>query len=337
MHTLRSLRALLVLPFIIVFAAGCGSIPDNVTINVVEPTRQDVGQIVQATFQAMTAQAPNAQPTATASQPTPSNTTGSISGTLNYPADSLPAMYVTAYQVGSQSYQYVITRPAQSTFKIDNLPAGTYHIVAYTIGGGSFPAGLAGGYTKAVPCGLAAECSDHALIDVQLSAGQAVTGVNPADWYAPQGSFPAFPQQQALATSAPTGAALATLPAAVADGGISGTLMYPASGLPALRIVAFQVGTPNFYYVDTALGQSSYQLDHLPPGTYHVVAYTIPGGGFNSGPVGGYSQMVPCGLQYGCNDHTLIDVVVTSAHVTTGVNPNDYYADPGAFPANPAP
>jgi len=126
-------------------------------------------------------------------------------------------------------------------------------------------------------------------------------------------------------------------PAPPATGSIAGNLMYPASGIPALRIVAFQLGTSNYYHVDTSLGQSSYQLDGLPPGTYHVVAYTLAGGGFNPGPVGGYSQMVPCGLQYGCDDHTLIDVVVTAGNVTMGVDPNDYYAPDGTFPPNPIP
>ena len=143
--------------------------------------------------------------------------------------------------------------------------------------------------------------------------------------------------------------ASATLPAplpiqpapasASATGSISGTLMYPAGGvgMPSLRIVAFQVGVPNYYHVDTALGQNTYQLDNLPPGTYRVLAYTLAAGVFQPGPIGGYSQMVPCGLQYGCNDHTLIDVVVTAGHVTTGVDPNDYYAPAGTFPPNPVP
>jgi len=125
----------------------------------------------------------------------------------------------------------------------------------------------------------------------------------------------------------------------IATGGISGTLMYPAGsgGMPSLRIVAFQVGASRYFYVDTALGGNTYQIDGLPPARYHVVAYTLAGGGFNPGPVGGYSQMVPCGLRYGCNDHTLIDVVVTAGHVTTGIGPNDYYAPPGTFPPNPVP
>jgi hypothetical protein len=80
-------------------------------------------------------------------------------------------------------------------------------------------------------------------------------------------------------------------------------------------------------------GQNAYQIANLQPGVYHVVAYTIGGGGLS----GAYTQMVPCGLQYGCNDHSLIDVTVTAGHLTTGVDPNDYYADPGAFPPNPVP
>jgi hypothetical protein len=109
--------------------------------------------------------------------------------------------------------------------------------------------------------------------------------------------------------------------------------MYPSSGIPSLRIVAFQVGTSNYYYMDTMLGQGTYQFDGLPPASYHVVAYVLAGGGI----AGGYSQMVPCGLQYGCDDHTLIDVVVTSGHITAGVDPNDYYAPQGTFPPDPVP
>ena len=47
--------------------------------------------------------------------------------------------------------------------------------------------------------------------------------------------------------------------------------------------------------------------------------------------------MVPCGLQYGCNDHSLIDVVVPAGGQASGVDPADFYADPGTFPPNPAP
>ena len=145
----------------------------------------------------------------------------------------------------------------------------------------------------------------------------------------------ATPQTPTATQTQPAPAA--TLPPAVASGGVSGQLMYPSSGIPALRIVAFQVGCSNIYHVDTALGKNTYELDGLPPATYRVVAYVLPNGGFTAGLSGGYSQMVPCGLHYGCNDHTLINVIVTAGHVTTGVDPNDYYAPQGTFPPDPIP
>ncbi len=303
-------------------AGGCSALPESVTIDFGDGG-QDVGAIVQATFQAMTAVAgPN---------PAPAGESGSISGALNYPAESLPAMYVAAFEVGSQNYRYVVTTEGQQTYQIDGLSPGNYHVVAYTVGSQSFPAGLSGGYTQAVLCGLGQGCDDHSLVSISVGVSQAVTGINPADWYFVEGAFPPFPGPgESLEEHA-------TPPAAPATGSITGSLMYPASGIPSLRVVAFETSGSSYYYVDTLLGQSSYTIENLPPGTYHVVAYVRPGGGFTSGPAGGYSQMVPCGLLYGCNDHGLIDVIVAPGAVASGVDPTDFYADPGAFPPNPAP
>ena len=90
--------------------------------------------------------------------------------------------------------------------------------------------------------------------------------------------------------------------------------------------------------MDTLLGQSSYTIEDLPPGKYHVVAYVRPGGRIQlRARQAAIPQMVPCGLQYGCNDHSLIDVVVTAGGSASGVDPTDFYADPGTFPPNPAP
>lgn len=323
-------RVLLTLALLSLFTITCGLLTSPAATGTASAT-QDVGQIVQGTFQALTAQA-KPSPSATAQPATPSPQTASIAGMLNYPAEGLPAMQIVAYQVGTHNYKFVVTKAGQTTYQIDGLGPGTYHVVAYTTGGGGFPEGLAGGYTQAVPCGLSVTCTDHSLIDVTLTTGQNATGINPSDWYPPAGTFPALPQQAGAPAAGTPG-----VPPAVAGGSITGHLMYPSSAIPALRIVALQVGGSAYYYVDTAFGQSSYELDHVPPGTYHVVAYTLPGGGFNGGLAGGYSQMVPCGLAAGCNDHTLIDVVVTAGNTTAGVDPNDYYADPGSFPPNPSP
>jgi hypothetical protein len=117
-------------------------------------------------------------------------------------------------------------------------------------------------------------------------------------------------------------------------GTITGTLMYPASGIPALRIAAFELSSGEVSYMDTTPGQNTYTFD-IPVGTYHVVAYSIGGGGFPSGVAGGYTQAVPCGLSVSCTDHSLITVTVTAGATSSGVDPNDYYAPDGSFPPMP--
>ncbi len=120
-----------------------------------------------------------------------------------------------------------------------------------------------------------------------------------------------------------------------ASGSIAGHLSYPSEVIPELRVVAFDaVDVTKFYFVDTVQNQSTYRIDSIPAGTYHVVAYVLDPA---SKIAGGYSQAVPCGLQVGCNDHTLMDVVVVEAQVTENINPGDWYATEGAFPPRPGP
>lgn len=117
---------------------------------------------------------------------------GTISGTLSYPAEGIPPLRIVAFPTGGGAPSFKDTAAGQNTYSLD-VQAGTYHVVAYTIGGDGFPSGLAGGYTQYVPCGLSASCSDHSFIDVVVTAGATVTGVDPQDWYAPDGTFPPAP------------------------------------------------------------------------------------------------------------------------------------------------
>ena len=201
-------------PLILLLVAGCGAQPVRSTATPVRPTF-NLQQIVKATVEALTAQA-TPLPSATPATPsaTALSTPGSISGSLTYPADSMPALYVVAIEVGVDRYQYVVTQPGQMSYEIKDLPPGSWNIIAYTVGGGAFPSGFAGGYTKAVPCGLAQECADHSLIDVVVAPGQHVTGINPGDWYAPPGTFPPFAGAPALTAAAATTSStpLPTLP-----------------------------------------------------------------------------------------------------------------------------
>lgn len=266
---------------------------------------QDVDVIVQATFQAMTAQAPDATPEAAS--------TGSLSGHLGYPSEAIPPLRVVAFDANSDNFYYIETTYNQSSYQITGLPVGTYHVVAYTLGGGSFPAGLAGGYTQAVPCGLSVNCTDHALIPIDVAGDQDTPNVSPTDWYFEENAFPPMPGP------APT----------VGKGSITGSLSYPSEFIPPLRVFAFQVGSQTYFFVDTLQNQSTYQIDDLPAGYYQVVAYTA------GGLAGGYSQAVPCGLSVNCTDHDLIEVPVNSGQTVTGVDPGDWYAPDGAFPPVP--
>jgi hypothetical protein len=135
-------------------------------------------------------------------------------------------------------------------------------------------------------------------------------------------------------TTIPTGAPSPTVATVPATGGISGYLSYPGSFIPPLRVVAFDaVKTATYFYVDTLQNQSDYTISGLPAGVYHVVSYRVD----DPTLAGGYTQMVPCGLAYGCNDHGFINVTVTAGSTTTGIDPGDWYAPAGTFPAMPTP
>lgn len=124
----------------------------------------------------------------------PASQTGTVTGRLSYPADSLPAMRIAAFDVATGQVSYMDTALGQSTYSFE-LPVGTYYIVAYSIASGAFPGGLASGYTRAVTCGLAPECADHALIEVAVTADVTIPDINPGDSYAPEGAFPPMPGQ----------------------------------------------------------------------------------------------------------------------------------------------
>ncbi|HRQ24104.1 MAG TPA: hypothetical protein PLF42_11820 [Anaerolineales bacterium] len=152
----------------------------------------DLDSIVQATFDALTAQAP--PPTSTP-EPEPMVTEeppaqlGGIAGRLGYPSSFIPSMYVVAFEVGGFNYYYVITNLNDASYQIDNLPPGEYYVVAYPVESPTYP----GGYSQAVPCGLSVACTDHSLIPVTVAGGQVTQGADPTDFYAPEGTFPPYP------------------------------------------------------------------------------------------------------------------------------------------------
>ena len=113
---------------------------------------------------------------------------GTISGKLSYPSEGIPALKVVAFDsVSGQVVARIETAAGQSSYSLA-VPRGMYNVVAYTLDGK-----MAGGYSMAVLCGLGADCTDHALLPVVVAASLPAEGIDPADWYAPSGSFPPAP------------------------------------------------------------------------------------------------------------------------------------------------
>ncbi len=119
-------------------------------------------------------------------------------------------------------------------------------------------------------------------------------------------------------------------PDAGLPGIIRGHLSYPSEFIPSQRIIAFDVATMDVAAeVTTADGQGEYELS-VAPGDYYIVAY-LPDGSLSAG----YSQAVPCGLLASCTDHGLIPVHVNAGETVNDIDPQDWYAEAGAFPPMP--
>ncbi|MCL4271704.1 MAG: hypothetical protein KJZ72_19250 [Anaerolineales bacterium] len=275
------------------------------------PNAQQLDEIVQATFTALTAQAPTAPPAVT---------TGSISGNLSFPSEGIPPLLVVAFNSETGQYYWVQTVQDQTTYQIDDLPVGSYTVFAYALPDGK----MVGAYDQFYVCGLHQGCNDLSLIEVEVQAGVVTPNIDPGDWYGDPTQWPSMPNDPSIPN-------LEVGDETAENGGIAGQLSYPSSFIPAMMVVAFEANSESYYYILTNENSSAYQIDNLPPGTYFVVAY--PGG--DSSYPGAYSQAVPCGLLATCTDHSLIPVEVKSGEVTQGINPGDFYAPPGTFPSAP--
>ncbi len=114
--------------------------------------------------------------------------TGNIKGTLGYPSEGIPPLEVYAISTtDSSNYFFIKTSQNQNSFEIEDVDSGTYYVLAYS------ESNFAGGWTKAVPCGLSVDCNDHSLTPVVVKAGVTTSGIELKDWYAPENFFPSRP------------------------------------------------------------------------------------------------------------------------------------------------
>lgn len=154
------------------------------------PPADPVATSVSATLTASALESPSEEPPPTEEiVPTdsPAPTTGTISGSICYPSEFIPAMTAYFEETGSSTATELQIAENQSSYSID-LPPGTYTAYVWRDG-----YELGGSYSQAVPCGLHVSCTDHSLIPVTVTAGTEVTGVDLCDWYGEAGDVPLPP------------------------------------------------------------------------------------------------------------------------------------------------
>lgn len=117
---------------------------------------------------------------------------GAVSGAVTYPSSFLPAMYIYAERVSDGVWERVFKPEGVGRYRLDLAP-GVYVVYAQ-VDGQTGHAGAA--YSNAVPCGLLASCTDHSMIQVNVTAGVVSTGIDVSDWYAPADFFPIPPDQR---------------------------------------------------------------------------------------------------------------------------------------------
>jgi len=318
-------KSLLIIMIFISFTLSACALTDFFNM-VLGDRSENLEELVSATLTAIAIEQEGQQEsTSTPSptpEPTPTNTTspeGTITGQLSYPSEFLPPQRVVAFDVDDSSVYFSTEVDSGGTYTL-TVPPGTYFVLAYLIDAAELGAqpGLAGAYSEAVLCGLQAGCNDHSLVPVVVNAGETIIDIDPADWYLPVGERADWPDD----------------PTKPSTGSISGDLGYPSEYIPPQRVVAFNVYSDQYYYVDTILNQRTYQISNLPVGTYNVVAYVR-----EEGPdfAGGYSQFVVCGMTTDCTDHRLIDVDVYAGRTVEDVDTIDFYAqaDEAGWPEDP--
>jgi len=191
-------------------------------------------------------------------------------------------------------YFRVETVSNQQQYTMLGVRAGDYFV--YAAGralGVPPPTRFGAGYTKAVPCGLSVDCTDHAPITVHVSARATTTGVDPTDWYAGPDTFPLIPRATMPASSpSPSPTTFATAEDA-------------AAFLAESRLQARHVGAQS----DCPLNVGCFWF--TDKGTGHNAAYFLTVAGSNQDPLN-------CGV-YVIDDQTTwrtLDVRCTSNSTT---------------------
>ena len=120
---------------------------------------------------------------------------GTITGGLAFPGDSIPTLTVVAVEQSSGKQYSVETKAGQRSYRID-VPQGRYIVFAVPHGAGvedePGQQPLRGAYSQFSACVMDApqkaangECTDHALLTVEVTGKDVHKRIDVYDWYLP--------------------------------------------------------------------------------------------------------------------------------------------------------
>jgi len=104
---------------------------------------------------------------------------GTISGTIKYPEEKIPALLVCAVNLKTEKKQCVQTLPNTPSYAL-RVPEGDYWVYSKLE---DDPVKRKAWYSEFLECGLLPECKDHSPVTVAVMNDE-IAEAHPNDWYA---------------------------------------------------------------------------------------------------------------------------------------------------------
>ncbi len=100
---------------------------------------------------------------------------------------------------------------------------------------------------------------------------------------------------------------------------LNGKLCYPSDYIPSMVVYLKEINTNQTYTLATKQNQKQFSFANIPLGNYFAYAYTV------DKAHGGYTNAVPCGLSYECQDHSLINIELKGQPFHDTISICDWY------------
>jgi hypothetical protein len=129
--------------------------------------------------------------------PTQSSSPGAIAGHVTTPSEVIVAQLVYAISTAGASRGAYSTETAfnQATYTIRGIAPGTYYVYSARrpLECGENGVFVGASFSDAVKCGLSVSCTSHKPVPVIVKASATTVGIDPIDYYSPDGRVPMPP------------------------------------------------------------------------------------------------------------------------------------------------